>query len=79
MEVESLNDYLICHKDELVKSIQGRSYCPNPVRRVETPKENGSKRQLGIPTVVNRVIQQAIAPNVPIHNAYPIRTPLKKA
>lgn len=61
MEVESLKDYLVSHKDEWVKSIQRGSYCPNPVRRVEIPKENGSKRQLGIPTVVDRVIQQAIA------------------
>jgi group II intron reverse transcriptase/maturase len=61
MEVESLKDYLVEHKDELVAAIQKGKYCPNPVRRVEIPKENGSKRQLGIPTVVDRVIQQAIA------------------
>ena len=60
MEVESLQDYLITHKEELVSSIQRGKYRPNPVRRVEIPKENGSKRQLGIPTVVDRVIQQAI-------------------
>jgi group II intron reverse transcriptase/maturase len=61
MEVESLKDYLVGHKDELITAIQKGKYCPNPVRRVEIPKENGSKRQLGIPTVVDRVIQQAIA------------------
>jgi RNA-directed DNA polymerase len=61
MEVESLQDYLITHKEELVTSIQRGKYRPNPVRRVEIPKENGSKRQLGIPTVVDRVIQQAIS------------------
>ncbi|MFC3197289.1 group II intron reverse transcriptase/maturase [Parapedobacter deserti] len=61
MEVESLKDYLVSHKDELITSILQGKYRPNPVRRVEIPKDNGQKRQLGIPTVVDRVVQQAIA------------------
>jgi RNA-directed DNA polymerase len=61
MEVESLKGYLVTNKDILIKSIQMGNYRPNPVRRVCIPKENGKQRQLGIPTVVDRVIQQSIA------------------
>lgn len=59
--VDELQNYLLNHKDEILQSIIRGKYKPNPVRRVEIPKEGGKKRQLGIPTVVDRVIQQAIA------------------
>lgn len=61
MGADELLAYLTTHKDELLESILNGSFRPNPVRRVEIPKDNGKKRQLGIPTVVDRVIQQAIA------------------
>jgi group II intron reverse transcriptase/maturase len=61
MEVESLKDYLVTHKDKLIASILKGTYRPNPVRRVLIPKDNGQKRQLGIPTVIDRCIQQAVA------------------
>ena len=61
MEVKELLPYLKEHGEELVHSILDGSYRPNPVRRVEIPKENGKTRGLGIPTAVDRVFQQAIA------------------
>lgn len=59
--VEELKVHLKEHKDKLRAQIRARKYQPAPALRVETPKENGKMRKLGIPTVVDRVIQQAIS------------------
>ena len=61
MDCDRLLGYLIEHGEELKERIRQRTYRPNPVRRIEIPKDNGGKRQLGIPTVVDRMFQQAIA------------------
>ncbi len=61
MKVENLLQYLKDEGDELKKAILDGKYHPNPVRRVEIPKDDGKIRKLGIPTVVDRVVQQAIA------------------
>ena len=61
MEVEELDGYIRENWDSVREQIRARSYKPQPVRRVEILKPNGSKRELGIPTVMDRVIQQGIA------------------
>lgn len=62
MGVEHLLQYLKDNYGELIQSIREGKYQPNPVRRVEIPKEEkGKVRELGIPTVVDRTVQQAIA------------------
>ena len=62
MSVDELLPYLREHRLELLRQIKDGKYKPNPVRRVEIPKEErGKVRKLGIPTVVDRMIQQAIA------------------
>ncbi|MGE5612791.1 MAG: group II intron reverse transcriptase/maturase, partial [Bacillota bacterium] len=60
MQVDELLPYLREHREELLQSIRDGKYRPKPVRRVEIPKENGNTRKLGIPTVVDRFVQQAI-------------------
>lgn len=58
--VEELFSYIKEHQKEILWQIRNRKYKPQPVKRVYIPKENGKMRKLGIPSVIDRVIQQAI-------------------
>lgn len=65
MTVEEALPWLREHKAELLQSIREGTYRPSPVRRKEIPKPDGcGVRKLGIPTVIDRVIQQAIAQQI---------------
>ena len=61
MKVDELLQYLKENGDKIKEDIRNGRYNPKAVRRVEIPKADGSKRTLGIPTVVDRVMQQALA------------------
>ena len=58
--VEEEFNYLKENKDRIINQIRKRKYKPQPVKRIKIPKENGKMRNLGIPTVTDRIIQQAI-------------------
>jgi group II intron reverse transcriptase/maturase len=61
MTVEELRPYIVAHWREVREALDGGRYRPSPVRRVGIPKPDGGERQLGIPTVLDRFIQQAVA------------------
>ena len=58
--VQELEAYIQEKWNSIKEQIRARTYKPQPVKRVEIPKPNGGVRKLGIPTVVDRVIEQAI-------------------
>lgn len=61
MQTDELRDYLNANWPILRESILDGSYKPQPVRKVEIPKPNGGTRMLGIPTVIDRLLQQSIS------------------
>ena len=75
MTVEEALPYLREHQKELTGGILKGKYTPSPVRRVEIPKPEGGVRKLGIPTVIDRTIRQAIAQQlIPIYEPLFIET-----
>ena len=60
VKTDELKAYFEEHQATIKEQIRNRAYKPLPVRRVEIPKPNGGVRKLGIPTVIDRTIQQAI-------------------
>lgn len=61
MTIEEFPTYARTHWDSIRSNLNEEKYRPSAVRRVEIPKPSGGKRALGIPTVIDRVIQQAVA------------------
>lgn len=61
MQTDELGDFLLTNYAEIAKQILNESYVPQAVKKVEIPKADGGKRMLGIPTVIDRMVQQAIS------------------
>jgi RNA-directed DNA polymerase len=61
MTIEAAAPWLREHWQSVKADVLAGRYAPQPVRRVDIPKPDGSKRMLGIPTVIDRLLQQAVA------------------
>jgi len=61
MSIADFPSYMQLHRERIVAALQAGRYEPSPVRRTFIPKKDGGQRPLGIPTVLDRVIQQALA------------------
>ena len=61
MNVDDLSEFFKEHQDKIATAICNGRYLPQPILGVEIPKSNGKKRLLGVPTVVDRVLQQAVS------------------
>ena len=79
MTVDEMGVYIGLHWQEISESIRNGTYEPKPVRRVEIPKPDGGVRLLGVPTVIDRVIQQACAQVLTdcTFQKFPAQTPIK--
>ena len=60
MSVKEGREYFLKHKDEIINKLKTRTYKHQPVKRVEIPKPDGCLRNLGIPCIIDRILQQAI-------------------
>jgi len=67
MPVSELKDYVQIHKNKLFTSIVNQQYVPKAILGVEIPKANGKTRLLGVPTVVDRMLQQAVNQSIAPH------------